>query len=131
MESLDVDDLMPLMPAEVLNEYKLHGDAAAFGFTPGVKNWLEHSTHPRIERWRHDLRRFTAQNVEYAIKEQERMAEVARAAYAGATGSIRCRAVIHPVIKGWMETQHGPSIFKDRDALADTERLQPKLFFNK
>lgn len=130
MDELDVDLLIPLMPDAVREEYLQHGDASIFGFSPGVKHWLETSTHPRVEKWRHDLKRFAANQVKAALREQMQMAEVAQAMYAGAKGSIRPRAVIHPVIKGWMETMHGRQTFHDRESIADTERLQPKLFVN-
>jgi hypothetical protein len=131
MESLDVDDLMHLMPDAVREEYRLHGDASIFGFTPGVKRWLETCTHPRVERWRNDLKRHSAEVLKAAVLEQQRMNDIAKALYADARSSVRIRAVIHPVIKGWMETQHGPRTFTDRESIADTERLQPKLFVNK
>src|SRR5205807_9087379 len=100
MEShLSIDNLIEFMPPSVKEEFFLHGDASIFGFSPGVKRWLLTSEHPRVERWRDDLKRHTIRETEAALKRQEKMAEVAREAYANAKGSIRHVAVIDPVLK--------------------------------
>lgn len=130
MDDLDVHNLVPLMPLAVREEFLAHGDASVFGFSPGVKHWLTNSEHPRVSKWRDDLKRETARQVKVALVEQEKMAEVAKAAYANSKGSIRHISLIHPVIKKWMQTTEGSDVFTNRESIADTKRNAPKLFFN-
>lgn len=131
LDDLDVDNLIPLMPASVREEYIAHGDAAVFGFSPGVKHWLETSTHPRIERWRNDLKTFTALQLKRALERQQAMNAVAGEFYGDSRGIIRHRAVIDPVLKRHMEIINGRTVWHDPEAIADTERQAPKLFIKK
>jgi hypothetical protein len=129
--NLDVDNLMGYMPSAVLEEYRLHGDAGIIGFSPLVKQWLKTSQHPRIVRWRDDLKRHTSRQLAVALRRQERMCDLAKDAYANSTrGMIRHKAVIDPVIKGWMETKYGNGVWKEKEPVADTKRIHPKLFIN-
>jgi hypothetical protein len=128
---LSVDNLIDYMPQTVKEEFYLHGDASIFGFSPGVKHWLKTSEHPRVERWRNDLRRHTVREAGAALQRQEKMSEYAREAYANAKKSIRTRAVLDPVLKAHMASLHGRYIWTNRAAIADTERHAPKLFFNR
>lgn len=122
---------MAYMPSSVREEYRLHGDASIIGFSPLVKHWLKTSQHPRIVRWREELKKHTARELAAAMRRQERMCDLAKEAYANSTrGMIRRQAVIDPVIKGWMETKHGSNVWKDKDSLADTKKIHSKLFIH-
>jgi hypothetical protein len=127
---LSVDNLMPFMPPSVLQEFHASGDASIFGFSPGVKHWLKTSDHPRVERWRDDLKRHTMRETAAALKRQAKMAELASAAYANAKSSIRPIAVIDPVLKAHMASVHGRDIWTNREHIADTRRNAPRLFIN-
>lgn len=115
------------MPDSVREEYMMHGDAAIFGFSPGVKHWLQTSTHPRVEKWRNDLKRYTAEEIQLALKEQKIMMDLAHQLPKG-NGQIRPITVpLHPVLKGRMESKDRHA-WKDPDSLKDTKQRQPKLF---
>jgi hypothetical protein len=117
------------MPDSIQKDLCAYGDPEVFGWPPTVEYWIKHSDHPFVKNWRENLVKWTIRELQVAMKEQEKMADAAREAYANARGSIRMRAVIHPVIKGWMETID-PGCWSDKDAINDTQRLHPKLFVN-
>lgn len=124
---LDVDNLIPFMPQSVKEEYLQHGDAGIFGFSPGVKRWLETCTHPRVEKWRYDLKTYTAYQIKEALEVQQLMIDQANQ-LPKSNGLIRPMTVpLHPTLKGWMET-HDRHAWKDPASLKDTKRRHPKLF---
>lgn len=129
LDDLDVDNLFDLMPQSVRVEYQEHGDASIFGFSPGVKHWLETSTHPRVEKWRNDLKRYTAENIRQALKEQTIMADLGQQLPTGKSKLLRPMTVpLHPVLKGRMEAKDRHA-WKDPHAIKDTKKRHPKLFY--
>lgn len=124
MEHLSVDNLIPIMPETVREEYMLAGDASIFGFSPLVKHWLQTSQDPRVEKWRNDLREYTRRAYREAMRRQKKMNEAAPEFYEG-TGKrpIRTKAVIDPVLMAFNR-----KCFKDPGAILDTQRKEPKLF---
>jgi len=128
MNDLHVDNLIDLMPESVREEYMLAGDASIFGFSPFVKHWLKTSAHPRVEKWRDDMKRYTAVEYLKALAWQERATDLAHQMPGSNNGSIRRVMVpIHPAIKAKMEREDRHA-FKDPAALADTKMKHPKLF---
>ena len=121
------DELIPFMPATVREEYFAH-DPEVEGFTPTVKAWIMQSKIPFVEKWVERLRKWSADQLGIALREQGKMNDAARELYGNENGAIRHRAVIHPVIKRHMEIQHGRTIFHDPAALADTAKRAPKIF---
>lgn len=123
------DELLPFMPKEVRDEYVMH-DPEVEGFTPLVKHWITTSTNPFVEKWVERLKIWSALQYEAALKEQEKMSEIARQLYAKAKegAGIRQSAVLHPVVKRRMELHHGRTIWHDPDALTDTKKQAPKIF---
>lgn len=120
---LSVDNLMPLMPATVLEEYQLAGDASIFGFSPLVKHWLKTCTHPRVEKWREDLKVQAAIAYARALKRQKYMSDIAPA-IKGQGGPLgRNLGVFDQTFKAFNK-----DCFKGSDAIADTEKKEPKLF---
>ena len=118
------------MPDSVRQEFLVYKDVDIFGFSPGVGEWLKTAPHPRVERWRNDMREYAERKRKAAIRRTIKMTELARELYAGSRSSIRTVAVIDPDLKATMESIHGPSIFRDPEALADTRKQAPKLFVN-
>jgi hypothetical protein len=126
MEQPHADDLIPLMPESVLEEYVATG-GGLFGLSDGVKDWIKKSTNPTVEKWRDDLKLWAALQFEAALKWQEKAVDLAHQ-FPASDGSIREVTVpIHPLIKAWMETKDR-NAWKDPDSLADTRRNHPKLF---
>lgn len=119
------------MPDAVLEELFGFGDPAIVGWNKFVEAWIRKSEIPFVKRWRDNLKRWTWAIYTQALREQSVINDLAREAYANCTsGSVRIRAVIHPLIKGWMETKH-EGAWNDREAIADTQKRHPKLFVNK
>jgi hypothetical protein len=131
MEYPAIDRVFGVMPPHVHAALHRNGTPEIHGFRdPELRWWLNTSTLPEVESWRNDLRAWSALALESAIREQQKMNAIASALYADSTkGLIRHKAVIHPVIKGWME-HFSKGAWTDRAAIRDTERKHPKFFFN-
>ena len=118
------------MPDSVKKEFLIYKDVDWYGFSPGVDYWLNTCTHPRLERWRHDMYAWQRREKRRAVKNTIKMTEFAREAYSGSRSSIRTVAVIDPFLKAHMESIHGRNIWHDPEALKDTRKQAPKLFVN-
>lgn len=112
------------MPDVVKAEIRFRGNPDVTSWGPVLKNWLNTSTHPRVERWRRDLRELTRRRYRASLKRQKRTSELAQAVYGKQNGSIRASAVLDPVFRDYNEDK-----FRGK-RIAEEKKDSPKIFIN-
>ena len=126
MRKPDLDELIPIMPSTVLQEY-ISAGAGIVGIPPLTKHWLETSSDIRVERWVENLKRYVAWAYRKALRRQQAMIPAAQELYGSQQrGLVRNRGVIDPVLKAFNK-----QCFSDPGRLKDTMTKEPKLFIER
>jgi len=122
MKKPELDDLLPIMPATVREEYIASGGAIV-GMPPLVKHWLTTSTDWRVEKFVQDVKAYVAWMYRAALRRQKIMNDCAGELHANGNKVVRTRAVIDPVLKAFNK-----KCFTDQHAIEDTKRKEPRIF---
>ncbi len=123
MQKPEINDLLPYMPSTVREEFIAHGGDIWGIKAPLVSDWLQKSTHPVVERWCENVRRYVCAIYRDALKRQEIMNGAAGEFYANGNPMVRTVGVHDQVLRAF-----NPQCFSDPAAIKDTQKQEPRLF---